>query len=273
MLTRCALSIAVILAAAAPSRAQTPWQFKWDKGQVLNYKIKHKTSVLEVLQSTKNNSSSSLDLVNRWEVTELDDKGIATLSMTLVSMRNEQTRANGETLVFDSVNPDKSTPELHKQMIKYIGQVVAIVRMDKYGRVIEVKKGTAASFETEPPFLIVFPDAKAAAGQAWRRQFNLVLDPPFGTGEKFEAEQRYECKKIDMGKATLAVATSFKAMPDNMRERIPLMQKDVQGELIFDLPGGRLLSAQLNIDKMVENHNGKGSTYQFKSQYSRQLVE
>jgi hypothetical protein len=121
--------------------------------------------------------------------------------------------------------------------------------------------------------MVVFPDAKAAVGQAWRRQFNLVLDPPFGTGEKFEAEQRYDCKKIDDGKATLGIATNFKTMPDNMRERIPLMQKDVQGELVFDLARGRLVSARLNIDKTIENHNGKGSSYQFKSEYSRQLAE
>jgi hypothetical protein len=206
-------------------------------------------------------------------VIDLDGKGMATLSLTLVSMRNEQKRANGETLVFDSENPDKSTPDLNKQMSKYIGQTVAIVRMDGFGRVLEVKQGSAASFEAEAPFLVVFPDAKAAAGQAWRRQFNLVLDPPYGTGEKFEAEQRYDCKKIDAGMATMGVTTHFKTMPDNMRERIPLVQKDVQGEVIFDINAGRLISAQLNIDKTVENHQGKGSSYHFKSQYTRQLVD
>jgi hypothetical protein len=273
MFLRTLLAVAIVLFTALPGSAQTPWQFKWQKGLVLDYKIKHATSVVEMVETVKNTSSSSLDLVNRWQVIDLDDKGIATLSMTLVSMRNEQVRANGEKLLFDSANPDKSTPELHKQMIKYIGQTVAMVRIDKYGRVVEVKQGTASSFEAEPPFMVVFPDAKAAVGQAWRRQFNLVLDPPFGTGEKFEAEQRYDCKKIDDGKATLGIATNFKTMPDNMRERIPLMQKDVQGELVFDLARGRLVSARLNIDKTIENHNGKGSSYQFKSEYSRQLAE
>ena len=38
------------------------------------------------------------------------------------AMRNEQKRANGETLLFDSQDLDKSTPELREQMSKYIGQ-------------------------------------------------------------------------------------------------------------------------------------------------------
>jgi hypothetical protein len=273
MFTRFLLSVVIVLSAALPSLAQTSWQFRWQKGLVLTYKIKHVTSVVEIVGTSKNSSNSNLDLVNRWKVSDIDAKGVSTLTLTLVSMRNEQKRGDGSTLLFDSQNPQKSTPELREQMSKFIGQTLAIARIDGHGRVVEVKQGSAASFEAEPPFVVVFPAAKAEAGQAWRRQFNVVLDPPFGTGEKFEAEQRYDCKKIEAGKATLGMATNFKTMPDNVRERIPLLQKSPQGELVFDLAAGKLISAQLNIDKTIENHQGKGSSYQFKSQYTRQLVE
>jgi hypothetical protein len=267
------LAVTCILFFAVPAFAQLPWQFHWQKGQTLTYKIKHVTSVVETLEKGINTSNSQLDLVNRWQVAEVDAKGVATLTMTLVSMRNEQKRASGDTLLFDSQNLEKSTPELREQMGKFIGQTVAVVRLDGYGRVIEVKQGNAASFEAEPPFLIVFPDAKAAAGQAWKRPFNVVLEPPFGTGEKVQADQRYDCTKIDAGKATLLVKTEFKTMPDNARERLPLLQKDVEGEIVFDLPRGRLISARLHTDKTVANHQGKGSSYQFKSDYSRELVD
>jgi hypothetical protein len=273
MFTRGCLSVVLALTFTLPTFAQAPWQFRWQKGQTLTYKIKHVTSVVEIVEKNTNTSNSNLDLVNRWQVTDVDADGVATLTLTLVSMRNEQKRANGDTLLFNSQNLEKSTPELREQMNKFIGKTVAAVRMDRYGRVLEVKQGSAATFETEPPFLVVFPAAKAQPGQAWRRQFNVVLDPPYGTGEKVAAEQRYDCKKIEAGKATLAVTTHFKAMPENVRERLPLLQKDVQGEFVFDLTEGRLISAQLNIDKTIENHQGQGSSYQFKSQYTRQLVD
>ena len=273
MFIRCLSAITLVLVTALPSFAQLPWQFQWKKGDVLTYKIKHATTVLEVVENTKNTSNSNLDLVNRWQVTDVDAKGIATLSMTLTAMRNEQKRANGETLLFDSQNLDKSTPELRDQMNKFIGQTLAVIRIDGHGRIVEVKQGSAAGYEAEPPFLVVFPAAKAAEGQAWRRNYNLVLDPPFGTGEKYQAEQRYDCKKIAADKATLSVTTEFKTMPDNARDRLPLLQKDVHGEIVIDLQAGRLISARLNIDKTVEEHQGKGSSYQFKSEYSRQLID
>lgn len=272
MLSRIVFAIVCILIAAPSSFAQLPWQFKWQKGQSFTYKIKHTTSVIETLEKGTNKSDSELTLVNRWSVAELD-KNVATLSLTLVQMRHEQKRANGETLLFDSQNLDKSTPELREQMLKFIGQTVAIVKLDNYGRVIEVKQGNAANFDVEPPFVVVFPDAKAAVGQAWRRPFQLTLDPPYGTGEKHDVEQRYECRKLEKNLATVGIKTEFKTMPDNALERLPLLQKEIEGEVVFDLQTGRLVSARLNTDKTIENHKGKGTSYQFKSQYFRELVE
>lgn len=273
MFTRILLSIACILVAAPQTFAQLPWQFKWQKGQTFTYKIKHVTSVTETLEKGTNKSESNLDLVNRWTVSDIDARGIATMSLTLVSMRNEQKRANGEALLFDSQNLEKSTPEFRDQMIKYIGQTVAVVRLDGFGRVIDVKQGNAANFDAEPPFVVVFPEAKAAVGQAWRRPYTLVLEPPFGAGEKFEVEQRYNCSKIEGNKATVGITTEFKTMPDNARERLPLLQKEISGEVVVDLQAGRLISARLNIDKTIENHQGKGTSYQFKSTYVRDLVD
>ncbi len=273
MFTRCLLSAALFLPAVSPVFAQGAWQFRWQKGQTLTYKIKHVTSVVEIVGNTKNATQSSLDLVNRWQVGEFDANGVATMSLTLVSMRNEQKRANGETLLFDSKDLDKSTPELREQMNKYIGKTLAVIRVDSVGRVLEVKQGSASAFEAEPPFVVVLPDGKPAAGQAWQRRYNVVLDPPLGTGEKYQAQQRYECKKIEAGKASLSLATEFKTMPDNARERLPLLQKDLKGDIVFDVQAGRLISARLTIDKTVENHQGKGSSYHFKSEIVREWVE
>lgn len=272
MKIRCMLAVFAALVCAASSFAQEAWQFRWQKGQALTYKIKHVTTAAEVLDNGKSESHSKLDLVKRWQVAEVDDKGVATLEMSLVAMRNEQRRPNGDSVLFDSQDLEKSTPALREQMSKFIGKTLAVLRVDGYGRVVEVKQGQANRYEAEPPFVIVFPAAKAEAGQVWRRPYTIVLDPPLGTGEKYQAEQRYECKKIEAGKASLTVATEFKTAPDNARDRLPMLQKEVQGEIVFDVPAGRLTAIRLSIDKTIENHAGKGSSYRFQSEYVEELV-
>jgi hypothetical protein len=273
MHSRWIVAIFLGLLVTTSAAAQTSWQFRWQKGQALTYKVRHITNVAEVVDKSTTSSSSQLDLVKRWQVTDLDNQGTGTLELSLLAMRNEQKRASGDTVLFDSQNLAKSTPELRDQMSKFIGKTLAILRVDRYGRVVEAKMGSAARYEAEPPFALVVPEARPAAGQKWNRPYTLVIEPPQGTGEKYQAQQSYECKRIDAGKATLTVTTEFKPMPESPLDQLPLLQKDMQGEIVYDSVAGRLASVQLSIDRKIENHQGKGSSYHFKSQYSEVFVE
>lgn len=266
------IAILTCLALANHAAAQgQPWQFRWQKGQILNYRVEHITHVVETVSSTKTETSSKLTVLKRWEVTDIDPKGHATLRLTLQGMRHEQTRPNGEVLLFDSANLEKSTPEL-REMAKHIGETVSVLIVDNQGRVVEAKQGSMTNYESDPPFIVVFPNAAPAVNQAWDRYYQITLDPPHGTGEKYAATQRVTCTKIADGKATLSLITQIKTMPESAFDRIPLMQKQPQGEIVFDVQAGRLLSARLTIEKNLEGHQGERSSYRFLSTYTEQLV-
>src|SRR5262245_56033690 len=129
--------LAVLAAAvtASPALAQNAaWRFRWQNGQVLYYRVDHTTTVSETVSGNKVVTGSKLSLIKRWDVSAVDDKGVATLRLSVTAMRHEQSRPNGETLMFDSANPDKSTPELREQMGKFIGQTLAVLRVDSLGR-------------------------------------------------------------------------------------------------------------------------------------------
>lgn len=267
-------TIVACLAVGATASAQTtPWKFHWKKGQVLTYRAEHLTTVGETIKGTKVQTQSKLNLVKRWQVVEVDDQGVATLQLSLAALRNEQKRPNGKVLLFDSEQPEKSAPELREAMGKYVGQTLAVIRVDPIGRVLEVKQGSASRFESEPPFVVVFPLQAPQVGQAWTRPFQVVLEPPLGTGEKHQAVQRYQCAKLEQGKATIRISTQLKTQPENQLERIPLLQKQPEGEVVFDLHNGRLLSVRLTIDKELKEHQGQDSSYQFQSVYTEESVE
>src|SRR5262245_49816115 len=98
------------LALVGPAAAQgAPWRFRWQPNQVLTYRVEHVSSASEVVGSNKVETSSKVNLVNRWQVLAVDAQGSATLQLSLTALRHEQTRPGGEVLLFDSANPDKST--------------------------------------------------------------------------------------------------------------------------------------------------------------------
>jgi hypothetical protein len=264
-------AVLVGLTLLAPAQAQAPaWRFRWQPGQALHYRVDHLTTVTETVAGKTTETTAKLGLVKRWQVQAVDAQGVATVQLSVTAMRNEQTRPDGSVLLFDSANPDKSTPELREQLTKYIGQPLALLRVDAYGRVIEVKQGDAKRYESEPPFVLVLPEAAPSAGQSWKRAYRLTLNPPLGTGEQYDLVQKYVCDKSDGAGGYLRLSTTLKNPPASLREQAPLLQNQPEGEIVFDVRSGRLHSARLAIDKVLEKHQGEGSSYRFKSSYTEQ---
>ncbi len=272
MTRMCLITLVMTLSANSLAVADGPWRFRWAKGQVLNYKIEHNTTVDEVVKGQKVNMSSKLLLKKRWEVTDVDANGVATLQFSLTSMRHEQTRPNGDKLFFDSEDPAQSTPGLREQMQKFIGKTLGVLRVDGQGRVIDVKKGSRAKFLSELPFVVVLSSKEPEVGYKWKRNYQVTLEPPAGTGEQFPASQTYECTSTQDGNGTIVLTTEIAKMPSNVLDRIPLMQRQPHGEVVFDVEAGRLNSARLLIDKQINNHRGENSTYHFVSNFKQTYV-
>src|SRR5271155_1924167 len=110
MLRTCFLATLIGLLGAAAESAE-PARFKFEKGQVLTYNVVQATKVVETIIDEKTTKPVEMQIttkhtaVRRWKVAEIDDKGIATLEMTIASMKWEHTAPDGTTEVFDSSKP------------------------------------------------------------------------------------------------------------------------------------------------------------------------
>jgi hypothetical protein len=270
-----AWNLAVILGLTTATAVQAqaaPLRFHFQEGRVLTYQVEHQTAVAEVVGGMKVATASHLKLTKRWQVLGVDRQGVATLRLTLAAMRTEQTRPDGEKLVYDSADLEHSTPALKDYMGKFLNEPLAILKVDASGKVVEVVKSVANRFDSELPFIVFLPAAAVQPGQSWERPFRVVLDPPEGTGEKYDAVQKYSCKAVDDNTAAFSLTTAFKAMPESLMDQIPLLRKQPQGDIVFDVRDGRLQSARLVIDRELRNHQGKGSTYHFQSVYTEQYA-
>jgi hypothetical protein len=263
----------LLIPAASPAQGA---RFLWQQGQVLTYQVEHLSSVAEVIDATKTESKTRMNLTKRWQVIELDKDGVATMQLSLTAMRWETTTPSGSTLLFDSADPAKSDEHLREELGRLVGHTLAVLRVDAQGKVVEVKEakhGPASRYESELPFVVVLPDAILQPGQTWQRAYKITLDPPQGTGDKYDAVQSYLCKGTNEATATIALVTELKNQPESLFDRIPLLQMQPEGEVVFDVRAGRLQSAHLRIDKQLAGHQGEGSSYRFQSSYSEDLVE
>lgn len=270
------LALAVVFATLAGGRAQSPVRFQWKSGETLTYRVEQTTDVKDIDEKQTISTQTKLNLTKRWHIVSVANDGVATLQMSLLALRMETKKADGETIVFDSTRPDPQQAELNKEMLQYIGQPIATLRMDAQGRVVEVKEskfGPASRLVAELPFRLTLPDAGPSAGQTWERAYQIKLEPPQGTGETFDAVQKYTCNALANGVLTVELSTQIKNPPEASAERIPLAPMSPKGTLTFDVERGRLKKAELKMITELPEHRGEGSKYIFQSTYTEDLIE
>ena len=250
--------------------------FQWKKGQVLYYKVEHSTQALESVGDNKTEFKNQLSLTKKWQVEDVSKEGLATLSLSLESIKIETTTPKGDLLKYDSANPKEGTPQLKEQMEKFIGPKIATIVMDNQGRVRSVKEsnfGSETKYEMELPFGIVVPPGTIEKGAKWLRPYQITLEPPQGTGEKLESTQKYECLEIKGNKATIKLTTELKNPPAAPADLLPVLPFIVEGDVTIDLGKGVMVESILKTDKTLKDHQGENSSYKFLSVFRETLSE
>jgi hypothetical protein len=255
-----------VLTGWVSAQAPVAPRLRWQPGQILVYHVEHITNAADTMADSRSETKSLLRVSKRWQVTEVDAAGTATLQLSLTAMLQERTTPSGDVLRYDSANPDKSTPQLKDALSHYLNTPLATIRVDALGRVVQVKasKSDASSYENELPFLCVLPTAAVKPGDSWERSYQITLAPPLGTGEKYNAVQRYTCKELTADQMTVTLVSELKNSPTGA-DAVPLWQFLPQGEVSYDLKAGRLHSAKLHIYKEIKNHQGDNSSCTFSS--------
>src|SRR5215470_11864592 len=134
MLRKFSLVLLFTLTFTSLASAQASWRFRWQKSQVLLYRVEQSMTASEMLTDGKTESTTKTVVVKRWQVQDVDAAGIATLQLSLDKLRLEKTTASGDALVYDSSDATKSDPQLKEQLARYVGQPIAVLRLDGFGK-------------------------------------------------------------------------------------------------------------------------------------------
>lgn len=283
MIRRIAI-LAFVFSVAFPSLAQPPAappvaapRFKWEAGKVMTYRVVQQTVVRETTLEEKTEkpvtteARTTLTLVRKWTVKDVDKLGVATLEMSIAEMKNEFRQPDGTTVVADS-----SKPEDAKNMAAFLNKPIVVVRMDSQGKLVEVKEakgGNAGRLHAELPFRVLLPDAATEAGKTWDRTFAVKLDPPNGTGESYDFTQKYTSKGEQSGYFIVGVETALKAPPKATNEQVPLVPMLWKGDVWFNTVAGKYQASRLTAKAELANHQGDGTKFVYESTYAEDCLD
>ena len=252
-------------------------RFKWQPNQTQRYKVSQETIVQETTIDEKTmkpvtaTTKNTLILLRVWTVRGVDAAGVATLEMSIKELRTEITQPDGTTISRDSAQPDH-----RKDLAEFLDKPIVVVRVDAFGKLVEVKEikqGSATRLQAELPFRFSLPERGPTAGQTWTRDFPIKLDPPHGTGTSYDFAQKFTCKSINQGMATLGIETTWKAAPKTTEEQVPLVPMLWRGEVYFNTVAGKYHAARLTASTTLNDHLGEGSKFVYSSTYSEDSAD
>jgi hypothetical protein len=160
-------------------------------------------------------------------------------------------------------------------MEQFLGKPTVKLHVDGRGRVVHAQpllNVPVGHFANEPPFAIILPEEAWQPQMRWVRPYSLTLEPPLGTGEKYDLEQQFELRSLNQQQAEITWATHVKNPPVTPSEKIPLLQKISRGVALFDLANHRVSLVRTQAGGTVEDHEGPGSKYEFSSEYIERLI-
>ena len=277
-------ALSVLLALSTASVAEEPVRFRFAAGQALTYSVEQTTTISEATVedgvTAVAGTVTKLNLTRRWAVTAVTPAGEATLEMTLLGLKQVISRPGPKgkdgKRTSDQVVTDSATPEGRAQLAALLGKPILTVRLDALCRLLDAKgdnPATAARLSVELPFRVTLPETFPAVNGTWGREVVMKLDPPQGTGEKYEATQTATYKGDNMGFAVLGFATTLKAPPKDPAESVGLVPLLWEGEVYFHRPTGRYAGARLAIKREVVGHAGPGTKVTYETAYTDALAE
>jgi hypothetical protein len=261
-------------ASPAADPVELRWQFK--QGQVFKYLLKHREVRTVEVGDQKFETTTDHEYDWQWTVTEIDDKGAATLELKLQGLR---VTSNGKDYEYryDSSRANEATEELNKNTIRFHDQLrfgTYRLRLKQDGEVAEVygldkvqdetTSGTPVgmlsgyhlrddSFGWFLQLLVGFlPARPVSEGAKWKLpapaklkglgdlkgQLEFSLDKPLAAGDR-------PCQQLRLD-GTCTLELDMKAGDSSLRGT--LKTSKVAGTVLFDARSGMARKGEAQID-------------------------
>jgi hypothetical protein len=272
------ISLALVALALAPptASAQIPFSFKFKEGTPLIYQTNHVTKVDVVTSKDSNSTVASVKQRKKWEVKKVDSLGVATLELSIEALAIEQTTPTGESIKFDSNNLAGSDAKLAEQLQNIVGRPIMQVSLDTDGTVKAFKHLTQRDdVLRELPFQVTVPaDRLPTVGTNWRRDFPITIEPPLASPPR-TLRGVQNCKVVESNSNKLVIQVENKLV-DEVKEAklmVPVVQFLPKGTVVLDPKSGKMISASMKTEEVVDQFEGEGSKYTFSSTYTEELVD
>ncbi len=244
-------------------------------GETLRTKVVHLAKVDTKIKGTAQSTTSRTISTRAWRVRDVDAAGNITFENVIEKLEMWNSVEGREESHYNS-DTDKSPPAEFAVVAASVGKVLATIKIDPYGRILERKDNQHQYNPGIGDLTVPFPPADKQPikpGVTWSIPDELRIPVEGGTQKKIQTQQQYKLEKVEAGVATISVATQVLTPVNDPKIQSQIIQRLQKGTIKFDVDAGRLLHKQFDIDEQVFGFSGPESHMQYLARFTEESVK
>jgi len=245
-------------------------RYKVSAGETIRYKVLHlatiETRIRGVTQTAKSRSAST----KAWKVTGVDAQHGFTFvhSVEDIDMWNQisgiqEVRYNSKT--------DKKPPLGYEDAAASVGVPLTVATVDAYGKLLK-RENKRRQFGQGGQLLVPLPPHEVKIGDKWFYPYEVIVKLRSGQIKRIKLHEQYRLESVKTGVATISVETQVLTPLKDPEIESQLVQRLTSGTIKFDIDAGRVLSRQLDQDKVVIGFSGPESFMKCLARLTEELL-
>jgi hypothetical protein len=247
-------------------------RYKLKRGDVLRYEVTSRASFNTTIEQTTQAAQTKTLTVKSWKVTDiLPNSNIEFISVVdRVYMINQL--PEHDAVEYDSAVV-KTPPAGFEDIAKTIGVPLIEITMTPHGKIERRDwKIRGLTADDNSPIALRLPDEPVAIGDTWDEPFDVQVGLENGTSKQIQTRRHHELKNVSNDIATIEVTYQVLSPIDPFVE-YQLVQRLMTGEVRFDIPTGRVVSQQFDIDKRILGFAGPTSSTHYLMRMEEKLLK
>lgn len=255
---------------APPSPKTYELRYKLATGDVLRYDVKHRASFRTTIDQTTQEAQTKTDSVKLWKVTDVLPNGVIEIMNVVEHVHMVHQLPNREPTEYDS-RQDKTPPPGFEDTARAIGVPLSVIRIDPAGKVLRRDvKLRQQNVEEDAPVVLRLPNKPATVGETWDESFDVKVTLENGSTKTIQTRRRHKLAGVKNGIATIEVTYQVLSPIDPFVEA-QLVQRQMEGEVKFDITAGRVAGQQMDIDKRILGFAGPTSSMHYITRMEEKL--
>jgi hypothetical protein len=279
---RRAIAVAAVSAAAAgnaTSAAESAdaaeptyqLQYKFQRGEVLRYRVTHSTNVRTTIDAKTQQVESQTESTKVWKVTDVLPSGELEFVHMVEAIKMVNQTPGGKPNRYDS-EQDKTPPPGFEQAARAVGVPLSVLRIRPDGEIVSrEQKHPQPPATDDMPLTLQLPAEPVRIGDKWDRTYDVEAERKSGT--KLQVRTRRVCKLAAVHDGVADIEVEYQVLsPIDAYVRSQLVERLTKGRVQFSLADGRVLSQTHDVDARILGFAGAASSMHFLARLEERIL-